>query len=185
MNGTATTTTLSCTMRSVPWDLAGQTEQRCHYLGVVSGFDPNPPTRAYAWWSPFVFHGGIIMPRWLWIGLLGVALFVPAALYWVWIFDQVRPADLGTAFQRFAAVPLNRAMGERGVDVEVAIPDDVSWRRVIRNWGDPGFIIGVVSPGPRHYMYCLKDLGVHLEARIADQPIGLETISASSTAPGR
>jgi hypothetical protein len=26
-----------------------------HYFGVISGFNPNPPTTAYGWWSPIVF----------------------------------------------------------------------------------------------------------------------------------
>ena len=34
-------------------------------------------------------------------------------------------------------------------------------------WGDPGYFIGAVSPGPKHYMYCLKDLSVLVEAKQA------------------
>jgi hypothetical protein len=26
-----------------------------HYFGVISGFNPNPPTTAYGWWTPIVF----------------------------------------------------------------------------------------------------------------------------------
>ena len=33
------------------------------------------------------------MMKWLWVGLLGAVLLVPAALYWAWtwIYDPVRP----------------------------------------------------------------------------------------------
>jgi hypothetical protein len=117
------------------------------------------------------------MLKWLWVGLLGLALLIPAALYWAWIWinDPVRPADTRPAFQRLAEVPISQAVGDGGVEITATIPSDASWRRVIRNWGDPGYIIGAVAPGPRQYMYCLKDLGVRVEARIGDQPVDLET----------
>jgi hypothetical protein len=117
------------------------------------------------------------MPKWSWVGLLGVALVAPAALYWAWIWisDPVRPADVGVAFQRLLAVPLSRADGDRSVEVTVTTPNDASWRRIIRNWGDPGYFIGAVSPGPRHYMYCLDDLGIHVKVTTGDRPVSLET----------
>ncbi len=117
------------------------------------------------------------MLKGLWVGLLGVVLLLPAALYWacIWISDPVRPADVRTAFQRLASVPLSQAAGDLGVEVTATIPNDASWMRIIRNWGDPGYLIGAVAPGPRHYMYCLKDLGVRVEVRIGDQLVGLET----------
>ena len=117
------------------------------------------------------------MPKWLWIALLGVALLLPGALYWVWswISDPVRASDTRSAFQRLAEVRLSEAVGDRGVEITATIPSDASWRRVIRNWGDPGYFIGAVLPGPSHYMYCLRDLGARVEARIGDQLVNLET----------
>lgn len=117
------------------------------------------------------------MPKWLWVGMLGVALLVPTALYWawVWISDPVRPADARVAFERLARVPLSQAEGDRVVDLTAAMPSDASWRRITRSWGDPGYFIGAVSPGPRHYVYCLENLGIHVQARIGDRPISLET----------
>lgn len=117
------------------------------------------------------------MPKWLWITLIGVALLLPRALYWcsMWISDPVTTADTRTAFRRLAAVRLDAAVGSRGVDITATTPSDASWRRVVRNWGDPGYFIGVVLPRPRTYMYCLQDLGARVEARIGDQPVDLET----------
>jgi hypothetical protein len=117
------------------------------------------------------------MPKWLWIALLGVALLLPGALYWVWswIGDPVRAVDTRSAFQRLAEVRLSEAVGGRGVEITATIPSDASWRRVIRNWGDPRYFIGSVLPRPRTYMYCLQDLGARVEARIGDQPVDLET----------
>lgn len=117
------------------------------------------------------------MPKWLWLSLVGVALLVPAALYWLWIWiaDPVRSADTQTAFRRLAEVRLSEAAGDRGVEITVTIPSDASWRRVLRNWGDPSYFIGAVLPRPRTYMYCLEDLGARVEARIGDQPVDLET----------
>jgi hypothetical protein len=120
------------------------------------------------------------MAKWLLVGLLGVVLLTPGMLYWAWIWfsDPVRPADIRAAFQRLATVPFSQAASDRGVEVAARIPDDASWRRVIRNWGDPGYFIGAVSPGSRHYIYCLKDLAVRVKARIGDQPLSLEPADA-------
>ena len=117
------------------------------------------------------------MPKWLWVGVLGLALLAPAALYWAWIWisDPVQPADALVAFRRLAGVPLSQAESHRGAEITATIPSDASWRRIVRHWGDPGYIIGAASPGSRHYMYCLKDLSVHVQARIGDKPVDLET----------
>ncbi|MFZ5928014.1 MAG: hypothetical protein ACOYX1_11260 [Acidobacteriota bacterium] len=120
------------------------------------------------------------MPKWLWIALLGFALLLPGALYWIWIWisDPVRTTDTQIAFQRMAEAPLSEAAGDRGVEITAKIPSDASWMRVIRNWGDPGYFIGAVLLGPSHYMYCLCDLGARVEARIGDQPVDLEIADA-------
>jgi hypothetical protein len=117
------------------------------------------------------------MPKWLWFGLIGVVLLTSAAIYWcrIWISDPVRPADTREAFRRLASVPLRDAGSDRGMEVKVTIPDSTSWKRIIRHWGDPGYFIGAILPGPRRYMYCLKDLGVRAEVRLANQPVDLET----------
>src|ERR1035438_3068989 len=117
------------------------------------------------------------MPKWLWVGLLGTALLAPAALYWAWIWisDPVRPDDVEAAFQRLATVPLSAAAPAQGVDLSVTIPNNASWRRIVRNWGDPGYFIGAVSPGSRRYMYCLRDLGVRVGASLGSQAVDLET----------
>jgi hypothetical protein len=101
----------------------------------------------------------------------------PAALYWVrtCISDPVQPEDLGSAFRRLVDVPLTQGVTDQGVEVEAKVPNDRSWRRVVRKWGDPGYFIGVAAPEPRQYLYCLKDLGVHVDARIDDRLIDLET----------
>jgi len=110
----------------------------------------------------------------LWVGVLGLVLLAPGALFWGWIWtsDPVRPADVRFAFRRLATVPLSQAGGT--ADTAVTIPSDPSWRRIIRNWGDPGYIVGAVSRGPNHHMYCLKDLSVRVQARAGDKPVGLE-----------
>jgi hypothetical protein len=120
------------------------------------------------------------VPKWLWIALLGVALLFPGARYWVdvWISDPVRPADGPIAFQRLAEIPLSEAVRDRGVEFTVAIPSDAAWRRVIRWWGDPGYFIGIVSPGPKSRVDSLQELGAHAEARIGGQPVPLETAFA-------
>ncbi len=117
------------------------------------------------------------MPKWLWVGLPGVALLIPGAWYWAWIWisDPVRPSDMRAAFQRLVEVPLTQAQGDRGVVFIATIPSDASWMRVIRNWGDPGYFIGAVLRGSSHHVYCLRDLGARVEARIGDQPVALET----------
>src|SRR5579872_3242003 len=117
------------------------------------------------------------MPKWLWIGLLGVALLVPAGLYWAWIWisDPVRPADALVAFDRLAALPLEQAEGNRTGEIRVTIPSNASWRRIVHHWGEPGYIIAVASPGPGHQMYCLKDLGIHAQAEIGGEPLELQT----------
>ncbi|HEY9072633.1 MAG TPA: hypothetical protein VIN67_00750, partial [Desulfobaccales bacterium] len=117
------------------------------------------------------------MPKWFWIGLLGVALLVPGTLYWAWIWisDPVRPADTRSAFQALIEVPLSQALGEGGLEITATIPSDASWRRVIRNWGDPGYFIGAVLPGRTDYMYCLNDLGARVEAQVGDRPVDLYT----------
>jgi len=84
----------------------------------------------------------------------------------------------GRAFKRLATVPLSRATSNQGLEIMATIPNDASWRRIVRNWGDPGYFIGAASPGPRNYLYCLKDLGVHVEAQIGNQPVDLETADA-------
>jgi hypothetical protein len=120
------------------------------------------------------------MPKWLWIALLGVALLFPGARYWVdvWISDPIRPADGPIAFQRLAEIPLSAAVRDRGVEFTVTIPSDAAWRRVIRWWGDPGYFIGIVSPGPKSRVESLQDLGARAEARIGGQPVPLELTNA-------
>lgn len=117
------------------------------------------------------------MSRGLWAGVLGLVLLVPAALYWAWLWDAdpVRPADEQFAFARLATVPLGQGEGGEAVELTVAIPNSASWRRILRNWGDPGYIIGAVPPGPRRHMYCLKDLGVNVEVAIGNNPATLKT----------
>jgi hypothetical protein len=120
------------------------------------------------------------MLKWLWLGLLGVALLAPAAVYWswIWVSDPVRPADERSAFQRLASVPLSQAASDVGVEITAVIPDDPSWKRVIHNWGDPGFFIGAVLPGSSQRIYCLRDLGTRVEARIGVNPLDLEAADA-------
>jgi hypothetical protein len=118
------------------------------------------------------------MRRRLWVGALGLVLLVPAARYWTWILlsDPVRPADARLAFRRFATAPLGEAERAGGVDIRVSIPDDPSWRRVVRDWGDPGYIVAAVSSGPGQYIYCLKDLDVRVQAKAGDKPVSLEPV---------
>jgi hypothetical protein len=117
------------------------------------------------------------MPRHLWVGALGLVLLAPTALYWVWIWvsDPVRPADARVAFERLATVPVNQVERQGAVDLTVTIRSDASWIRIIRNWGDPGYIVAAVSPGARHYMYCLQDIEVRVQARIGDKPANVES----------
>jgi hypothetical protein len=107
-------------------------------------------------------------------------LAAPAARYWAWywISEPVRPADERLAFERLAAVPLGQARGGRVGGVALTIPSDSSWRRIVRNWGDPGYLIAAAPPGSRNYtydMYCLRDLGVRVQASIGGGPLSLET----------
>ena len=85
------------------------------------------------------------MPKWLWITFAGVALLLPGAWYWaeIWISDPVTSADARTAFQRLAEVRLSGKVGGGGVEITVTTPSNASWKRVVRNWGDPGYFIGV------------------------------------------
>jgi hypothetical protein len=117
------------------------------------------------------------MPRRSWAGVLGLVLLAPAAVYWTWLWisDPVRPADVRLAFERLATVSLNQAQSEGTLNLTATTPNDASWRRIIRNWGNPGYIIGVVSPGPSHYMYCLKDFDVRVQVRIGDELASLKT----------
>jgi hypothetical protein len=116
------------------------------------------------------------MPKWFWVGLLGAALLLPAALYWgwIWLADPVRPADERRAFQRLASVPLSQAAAGLGAEIEVTIPSDTSWLRVLRNWGDPGYFIGAETNGSRDFAYCLQDLEARVEARIGDTLLDIE-----------
>ena len=120
------------------------------------------------------------MPKWSWLGLLGMTLFVPGALYWTWIWisGPLQLTDAIEAFRRLASVPLSSVGGGRGLEVTVAIPNDAPRRRILRSWGDPGYFIGAVSPGPRRRAFCLKDLGVEVKAGIGDQPLHLEDADA-------
>ena len=120
------------------------------------------------------------MPKWCWTFALGLALLVPGAWYWFWLVfcDPVRPSDERSAFERLAVVPLGQVQRDKRVEVTVVIPDNASWRRVIRNWGDPGYFIGTVSPGPKQYSYCLSDLGVHTRATSGGRPLVLEPVDA-------
>jgi hypothetical protein len=108
--------------------------------------------------------------------VVGVILLAPAAWYWAWIWisDPVQPRDLRVAFERLAAVPLKRIDNDRSMDLTVVTPNDVIWSRIRRNWGDPGYIITAASPGPKHYMYCLKDLGLSVRAMIGSELLKLE-----------
>jgi hypothetical protein len=118
----------------------------------------------------------MITLKWLWVGTLGMALLLPAVLYWgrVWISDPVRTPDAHTAFQRLASVPISQAERDAGTEITAVIPNDVSWRRIIRDWGDPGYFIGAVAPDRTDYIYCLQGLGAKVEATIGDRPLALE-----------
>lgn len=122
------------------------------------------------------------MPRWLWVGLIGILLFAPGAWYWlwVWISDPVRTADTSVAFERLAEVPLNRADGGAVVEFTTTTPSGRIWNRITRDWGAPEFIIAAVSAGPKGDMHCLSELGVQVEATVGGQPIRL---AAAERAP--
>lgn len=115
--------------------------------------------------------------RQLWLFAFGFLLLLPAIWYWawVWISKPVRPEDLRTAFKRLVAVPLRRVQKERWLNLTVTIPDDAAWRRIRRHWGDPGYIITAVAPEPKNYLYCLKDLGINVQAMLDREPLSLQT----------
>ena len=113
------------------------------------------------------------MPKWQLFAILGLFLLIPSAMYLA--YDPVRPADLRVAFERLATVPIGQVEGNPGVDVTATIPNSAAWTRIIRHWGTPGFIVAAVSPGPKRFMYCLKDFGVHVEVRVNGQPVKLGT----------
>jgi hypothetical protein len=73
-----------------------------------------------------------------------------------------------------SSVPIDQAEREGGTEIIATIPNSVSWRRVIREWGDPGFFIGAVPQNGFETVYCLQGLGAKVEATIGDRPLALE-----------
>lgn len=114
--------------------------------------------------------------RWLLAATVGVGLVLPAAWYWGWIIltDPVRPADEDVAFERLAVVPISRAEDKRTATTTFVVPSGPSWERLVRNWGDPGFIIAVAPLRDSTHLYCLKDLGVAVQITVAGKPVHLD-----------
>ena len=102
------------------------------------------------------------------------SLLISAAL-WIWRAYPLHTGDDRIAFERLADVPLGQMESQEAVDVTVTIPNSAVWRRIKRSWGDPGYIIAVVSPGPRQYLYCLEKLGLRISAALDFEQLNLRT----------
>lgn len=95
----------------------------------------------------------------------------------IWIFRAypLHAGDAAAAFQRLAEVPLDQLESQGLQDVVVTAPSSAVWKRIRRTWGDPGYIIAVVSPGPRQYLFCLEKLDLRISVALDSQQLELRT----------
>jgi hypothetical protein len=103
------------------------------------------------------------------VGVAGLLLLVPGALF---IPSALKPGDDVVALTPLASVRLDQ-IGTAPLVTKLVIPDTPQWRRIRRAWGDPHFIIAVVSSEKR-FAYCLPKLGIGVEVRGQGDAIPLE-----------
>lgn len=110
----------------------------------------------------------------LWLAALGILFLLP--IIWRWISAPLKLGKEQVAFANFARASLRDVTPQRAVDLSVTIPDNALWKKIIREWGDPGYLIAAVSP-ERKLMYCFDRIGLSIQAAIHGKRILLEPAS--------
>ncbi len=97
----------------------------------------------------------------------GLLLLVPAVWYWTRTLVSVRSADAQVAFKPLAEIPIGQLETQRRVDLSVTTPNDAAWKRIRHSWGDPDYVVALVSKR-RDYQYCFGRVG--LSVRVTRGP---------------
>jgi len=108
-----------------------------------------------------------------WLVILGGLLLAPALLYWAWAwcFDPIGQDDSDAAFRNLAAIPLSEVASRKSVELEVAARSDAQWRRIRRSWGDPDYLVAVISHGAATYMRCFEELSLSVQVTRNGSPV--------------
>jgi hypothetical protein len=109
------------------------------------------------------------------LSLVAFGTLLISAAIWIWRAYPLHAGDARVAFERLADVPLGQIESQGLDDVMVTVPSSAAWRRIRRSWGDPGYIIAVVAPGPKQYLYCLEKLDLRVSVAMGSQQLNLRT----------
>ena len=111
------------------------------------------------------------------VGIIGLLLFIPGALFISTILNGLRSGDSVVARAPLSRVRLDQLEPMHSVVMHVVIPDTAVWTRIRRVWGDPTFVVLAVEPA-RSTAYCLPSLGTRIEVTERGSPIPLGPGSA-------
>jgi len=89
--------------------------------------------------------------------------------------DTLRPDEAKAAFTRLADKSLLFSKAGQSTELKATVPNDNTWRRIRRLWGDPEYFVAAMSPSSRNYMYCLDQLGLAVQVTLDGNPVQLET----------
>src|SRR5882724_6206310 len=90
-----------------------------------------------------------------------------------------RPAsheEAQVAFEPLASLSLARIEAQGYTDLSVIAPNNATWQRIRRVWGDPCYLITAVSPS-RKNMYCFSKLGLGIQLETGSDSVALEAAS--------
>ncbi len=86
--------------------------------------------------------------------------------------SNISQADARIALTPLKSVPLSAARSTGRVSFTEQIPDSAQWRKLIATWGNPSFVLAVVSPD-HQTLRCFDQLG--LKVKIESDSHGVHT----------
>jgi hypothetical protein len=108
------------------------------------------------------------MKKWTLLAV-GLLLLLPEA--WYLVSDRVRPNDAEVAFKPLVVLPLDWFSPQHFLSFTVAIPEGAAWKRIRHSWGDPDYVIALISKRAQH-QHCFDGLAAQVTQ--GGRQIGLE-----------
>jgi hypothetical protein len=87
--------------------------------------------------------------------------------------SNISQADARIALTPLKSIPLSAARSTGRISFTERIPDSAQWKKLIAAWGNPMFVLSVVSPD-HHTLRCFDKLGLKVKIEADSQGVHTE-----------
>ena len=107
--------------------------------------------------------------------IISVSMFMSTACFNT--ASSLSPADAQTVMMPLKVVPLEQIAKDGSIAFDIVVPSETSWKKIRAAWGDPGYLISIVSPD-RRTLTCFDKH--ELDVRLSDDSGAIHSESANS-----